>query len=80
MALHTLRRRPSENALQVAPFTHDLRVAAAKLEAGAAVIEFDVGTACTPLGLCLARRYETEAQDHCDEHRPDHPPLTQRAK
>jgi hypothetical protein len=66
MALHTLRRRSSKNALQVTPFAHDLRVAATEREAGAAVIDFDVGTTRTILGLCLARQHDTEPQDHCD--------------
>ena len=79
MALHALRRRSSKYALQVAPLAHDLRVAATKLEAGAAVIEFDIGTTRTILGLCLARQHDTEPQDRCDENRGDYPPLTQRA-
>ena len=79
MALHTLRRRSSKNALQVAPFAYDLRVAAAEREAGAAVIDLDIGTACTTLGLCVARQHDSEPQDRCDEHRGNHPPLTQRA-
>jgi hypothetical protein len=79
VALHALGRRSSKYALQVAPLTHDLRVAAAEREAGAAVIDFDVGTICAILGLCLIRQHDTEPQDHCDEHRGDHPPLTQRA-
>jgi hypothetical protein len=66
MALHTLSRCSSEYALQVASFTHDLRVAATEREAGAAVIEFDVGTACTALGRCLARQHEAKAQDERD--------------
>ena len=61
MALHTLRRRTSKYALQMASFAHDLRVAATEREAGAAVIEFDIGTARTILGLYLARPYDTEA-------------------
>jgi hypothetical protein len=79
MALHALRRRSSKYALQVAPLAHDLRVAAAEREAGTAVVEFDVGTTRTILGLCLARRHDTEPQDRCDENRGDYPPLTQRA-
>jgi hypothetical protein len=47
----------------VAPLAHNLRVAAAEREAGAAVIEFDVGTTGTILSLCLARQYEAKAQD-----------------
>jgi hypothetical protein len=42
VALHTLRRRSSKNALHVAPLAYDLRVAAAEWEAGAAVVKFDV--------------------------------------
>jgi hypothetical protein len=49
VALHTLRRRSSENALQVAPLTYHLRMAATEREAGAAVIDFDI-CADTPLG------------------------------
>lgn len=65
MTLHTLRRRASKDALQMAPLAHDLRMAAAELEAGTAVIEFDVGTT---LGRCLARPHEaqTEAQRDCN--------------
>lgn len=77
MALHTLRRRSSKNALQVAPLAHDLRVAAAEREAGATVIEFDIGTTRTTLGLCLARQHHTEPQDRCDENRSTYSPLTQ---
>jgi hypothetical protein len=79
MALHALPRRSSIYALQVTSFTHDLRVATAERESGTAVIEFYVGATRTILGLCLARQHDTEPQDHCDEHRGDHPPLTQRA-
>ena len=42
MALYALRRRSSKYALQVASFTHDLRVATAEREAGSAVINFNV--------------------------------------
>jgi hypothetical protein len=63
MALHALRRRSSKYALQVASFTHDLRVATAELEAGTAVIEFDVGTTRTSLSRNLARQHEAKAQD-----------------
>ena len=66
MALHTLRGGSPIDALQVTPLTHNLRVAAAKLEAGAAVIEFDVGTIGTILGRCLARQHEAKAQDQRD--------------
>jgi len=63
VALHTLGRSSSKHALHVAPLAHNLRVAAAEREAGAAVIEFDVGTTGTILSLCLARQYEAKAQD-----------------
>jgi len=66
VTLRTLRRRSSKNALQVAPLAHDLRVTAAKREAGAAVIDFDVGTTGTTLGLCLARQHEAKAQGQRD--------------
>jgi hypothetical protein len=66
VALHTLGRRSSKYALQVTSFAHDLRVAAAELEAGAAVIEFDVGTTCSILGRCLARQHEAKAQGQRD--------------
>lgn len=62
MTLHTLRRRSSKDALQMAPLAHDLCMAAAELEAGTAVIEFDVGTAGTILGRRLARPHEAQAQ------------------
>lgn len=63
MTLHALRRRSSKYALQVASLAHDLRVAAAELEAGTAVIEFDIGTTGAILGRCLARQHEAKAQD-----------------
>ena len=66
MALHALPRRSSKYALQVASFTHDLRVAAAECEAGTAVIEFDVGTTGTILGRNLARHRDAKAQDKRD--------------
>ena len=66
MALHTLGRRSSIYALQVAPLAHNLRVASAEREAGAAVIEFDIGTTGTILSLCLARQHEAKAQDQRD--------------
>ena len=47
----------------MAPLTHDLRVATAEREAGTAVIDFDVGTICAILGLCLARQHEAKAQN-----------------
>ena len=62
MALHTLRRRSSKDALQMAPLAYDLRMAAAELEAGTAMIEFDVGTTGTILGRRLARPHEAKAQ------------------
>jgi len=66
MALHTLHRRSSKNALQVAPLAHDLRVTAAEREAGTAVIDFDVGTTRTILSRNLARHHEAKAQDQHD--------------
>lgn len=78
MTLHTLGRRSSKNSLQVTPFAHDLRVTATEREAGAAVIDLDIGTACATLGLCLAREHDTEPQDRGDEHRGNYPPFTQR--
>jgi hypothetical protein len=62
VALHTLGRSSSKYALQVAPLAHNLRVAAVEREAGAAVIEFDVGTTRTILGRCLARQHEAKAK------------------
>jgi hypothetical protein len=58
MTLHTLRRRSSKNALQVASLAHDLRMAAAEREAGAGVIDFHIGTI---LGRYLARQHEAKA-------------------
>ena len=78
VALHTLRRRSSKNALHVAPLAYDLRVAAAEWEAGAAVVKFDVRATRTILGLCLARQHDAKPQDRRDENRGDYPPLTQR--
>ena len=63
MALHALRRRSSKYALQMASFTHDLRVATAEREAGTAVIEFDLGTTRTILGRNRVRQHEAKAQD-----------------
>ena len=60
MTLHTLRRRSSKNALQVAPLAHDLRVAAAEREAGAAVIDFDI-RADTSLGRSGIRHQQHRA-------------------
>ena len=66
MALHTLSRRSSKNALQMAPLAHNLRVTAAEREAGAAVIDFNVGTTGTILSLCLALQHEAKAQGQRD--------------
>lgn len=66
VALHTLRGGSPKYALQVTPLTHNLRVAAAEREAGAAVIDFDIGTTGTILGRCLARQHEAKAQDQRD--------------
>ena len=60
MALHALRRRSSKNALQVAPLAHDLRMAAAEREAGAAVIDFNI-CADTPLGKSDIRHQQGHA-------------------
>jgi hypothetical protein len=62
VTLHTLGRRSSKNALQVTPLAYNLRVAAAEREAGAAVIDLDIGTACATLGLCLARQHVAKAK------------------
>ena len=62
MALHTLRRRSSKNALQVAPLAHDLRVAATEREAGAAVVNFDI-RADTPLRRSGVRHQQHRAAD-----------------
>ena len=61
MALHALRRRSSKNALQVAPLTHDLRMAPAEREASAAVIDFNI-CADTPLGKSGIRRQQGQAE------------------
>ena len=61
MALHTLRRRATKYALQMASLAHNLRMTAAELETGTTVIEFDVGTARTILGHCLARPHRAKA-------------------
>jgi hypothetical protein len=79
MALHTLRRRASKYALQMAPLAHDLRMAAAELEAGTAVIEFDVGTTGTILGRCLAWPHEAQAQHERDKEHSDQPHHTKPA-
>jgi hypothetical protein len=42
MALRALSRRSSENTLQVAPLTFNLRMAAAEREASRTVIDFNV--------------------------------------
>jgi hypothetical protein len=60
MALHTLRWRSSENALQVAPLARDLRMTAAEREAGAAVIDFDI-RADTSLGRSGIRHQQHRA-------------------
>jgi hypothetical protein len=60
MALHALRRRSSKYALQVASFTHDLRVATAERKAGAAVINFNV-RAVTSLGRSGIRHQQHRA-------------------
>jgi len=79
MALRTLRRGSSKNTLHVAPLAHDLCVAAAERETGAAVVDFHVGTIRTILGLCLAWQHDTKPQDQCDESPTHHAPITQRA-
>ena len=66
MTLHTLRGGSPKDALKVASLTLNLRVAAAEREAGAAVIDFDIGTTGTILGRCLARQHEAKAQDQRD--------------
>jgi len=66
MTLRTLRGGSTKDALKVAPLAHDLRVATAEREAGAAMIEFDIGTACTTLGRNLARHHEAKTQDQRD--------------
>jgi hypothetical protein len=60
MALHTLRRRSSKYALQVASLARDLRVTAAELEAGAAVIDFNI-RADTSLGRSGIRHQQHRA-------------------
>ena len=79
MALHTLRRSSSEYALQMAPLAYDLRMAAAELEAGTAVIEFDIGTTGTILGPRLARPDEAQAQHERDKEHSDQPHRTKPA-
>jgi hypothetical protein len=59
------------------PFAHDLRVTATERKAGAAVVEFYVGTIRAILGLCLARQHDAKPQDQCDKNRTHHFPLTQ---
>ena len=63
MALHTLRRRSSKNALQVAPLARDLRMASAEYEAGAAVIDFNV-RAVKSLGRSGIRHQQHRAACH----------------
>ena len=79
--MHTLRRRSSKNALQVAPLAHDLRVAAAEREAGAAVIDFDI-CADTPLGKSGIRHqhraaYGQESSNNCPGKEPTSYPASQ---
>lgn len=49
MALHTLRRRSTKDALQVTALTLDLRMAAGQGKACCAMIDFDI---CTVAPLC----------------------------
>jgi hypothetical protein len=79
MTLHTLRRRSSKYALQVASLAHDLRMAADEREAGAAVIDFHIGTIGTILAPYLARQHEAKAQDQRAQQCADQPRLTQPA-
>jgi hypothetical protein len=82
VALHTLRRRSSENALQVAPLTHDLRMAAAEREASAAVIDFNI-CADTPLGKSGIRHqqgratYRQKSSNNCPGKEPTSHPASQ---
>jgi hypothetical protein len=82
VALHTLRRRSSKNALQVAPLTHDLRMAAAEREASAAVIDFNI-CADTPLGKNGIRRqqgraaYRQKSSNNCPGNEPTSYPASQ---
>jgi len=54
-------------------------MAAAEREAGAAVVEFHVGTIRAILGLSLDWQHDAKPQDQCDENPPHHPPVTQQA-
>lgn len=82
MALHTLRRCSSENTLQVAPLTHDLRMAAAERETGTAVIDFNI-CADTPLGKNGIRRQQGRAahrqksSNNCPGNEPTSHPAIQ---
>jgi hypothetical protein len=82
MALHTLCRRSSKNALQVAPLTRDLRVAPAEREAGTAVIDFDI-RADTPLGRSGIRHqqdraaYRQKPGNNCPDKEPTSWPARQ---
>jgi len=60
VALHTLRGRPPKDALQVTPLAHNLRVAPAEREAGAAVIDSDI-RAVRSLGRRSLRRHQHRA-------------------
>jgi hypothetical protein len=62
MALHTLRRCSSKNALQVAPLARDLRMAAAERKTSAAVIDFDI-RADTSLSRSGIRHQQRRAAD-----------------
>ena len=77
MALHALRRRSSKNALQVAPLAHDLRMAAAEREAGAAVIDFNI-RADTSLGRSGIRHQQHRAayRQKPDNNRPGKKPAS----
>ena len=63
MALRTLCRRSSENTLQVAPLTFNLRMAAAEWEAGRTVIDFDI-SADSPLSSSDIRHQQHRAAYH----------------
>jgi hypothetical protein len=82
VALHTLRRRAAKNALQMAPLTHNLRMAAAERETGAAVIDFDI-RADTPLGKSGIRRqqgkaaYRQKSSSNCPDKKPASCPANQ---
>jgi len=63
VALHTLRGGSPEDALQVTPLAHNLRVAPAEREAGAAVIDSDIRT-ISPLGRRGIRHQQQSAEYH----------------